>query len=266
MKTSILEQYGPFMKEMALKSGDVIRTNFQTPLDVAIKEDLTPVTKVDYYINSMVSKSVSTAYPDHGFLGEEGAGILTSNSHTWICDPLDGTRPYVDGIPLAVFSLSLIEENEVICSIIHDPFLNRTLYSAKDEGSWMDNKKMHVSNTKSLRGANIHTTWGDIESNYLSRVHNLRRLGSKLIKMDATVYAGMLTTMGNLDADIYTGDQTWDISAQLLSIKEAGGRVTNFRGEDLKPTGTIGGAVFSNGYIHDSILEVIHRKGTSTNE
>lgn len=252
--TSRLETYGPFMESVAQQSGAIIREGFHTPLQVAFKGDMTPVTRVDYDVNTLVAERIREAFPTHGFIGEESGG-MPMDERTWVCDPLDGTRPYVNGIPLAAFSLSLIEQGEPVCSIIHDPFINRSIFSAAGEGAWSGGRRLSVSSHRTLENADIHTSWGD--KGYGKRLNSMRRLGAKVIKVDATVYAGMLVAMGKLDADIFTGRDPWDIAAQALAIREAGGRTSTLTGDDLVITESMSGSIMSNGHIHDTLLELI---------
>lgn len=164
-------------------------------------------------------------------------------------------KPFINGIPLATFSLSLIEGDEVVCSIIHDPFVDRSLLSAKNEGAWMNGRRMHVSETKSLKNVDIHTSWGD--EGYAKRITLLRELGAKVIKMDASVYTGMLVTIGKLDADIFTGDKLWDVAAQSLAVSEAGGKATSLSGRQVTIAEYVDGLIISNGHLHDEILEIV---------
>lgn len=85
----------------------------------------------------------------------------------------------------------------------------------------------------------------------------LRALGAKVIKMDATIYVGMLVSMGKIDADIFTGDKIWDVAPQSLAVTEAGGKATTLDGAEITPEETINGLVISNGHLHDQILGII---------
>lgn len=252
--TNRLETYGPFMESVAQQSGAIIREGFHANLDVVFKDDLTPVTRVDYAVNTLVAERIREAFPTHGFIGEETGG-MPLGEQTWVCDPLDGTRPYINGIPLGAFSLALVENGEPVCSIIHDPFVNRSVFSASGEGAWSGGRKLQVSRHSTMENADIHTSWGD--KGYNKRLRSMRRMGAKVIKVDATVYAGMLVTMGKIEADLFTGQDPWDIAAQAIAVREAGGMVTTLSGERLAIAEKMEGSIMSNGYIHDNIVELV---------
>lgn len=249
-----LDKYGDFMEKTALRAAEVIRGGFNAPIDVTCKEDGTPVTPVDKVVDYMVLNSIRATFPDHDYIGEETGGEISSKP-LWICDPLDGTKAYINGIPLTAFSLSLIENGEVVTSIIHDPFIGRSVLAARGEGAWSDGRKLHVSDRHTLSGADVHISWGN--EGYLHRLSSLRKLGAKVIKMDATIYIGMLISMGKIDGDIFTGDSIWDITPQSLAVQEAGGIATTLDGDDISITKSVNGLIVSNGYLHDKLLTIV---------
>lgn len=254
MSTERLDTYGYFMHDIARHAGDIIRSGFDTSLDVTIKDDGTPVTLIDRDIDRMVLSGIQENFPGHGYLGEETGGD-TGAERFWVCDPLDGTKAYLSGIPLATFSLSLVEHGEIVCSIIHDPFMDRSLIAAKNEGTWMNGRQRKVSKQTSLKNADVHISWGD--AGYLRRLSSLRDLGARVIKMDATVYVGMLVSIGNVDADIFTGNNLWDIAPQTLAVTEAGGCATTLSGNPIPATEAVAGLIISNRYIHDQIVDIV---------
>lgn len=151
--------------------------------------------------------------------------------------------------------MSLIERGEIVTSIIHDPFTQRSALSAKNEGAWMNGQRLHVSERTSFNRADVNISWGD--EGYIKRLRSLRKLGAKVVKMDSDIYMGMLLSMGKIDADIFTGDKLWDIAPQTLAVTEAGGRATTLNGDTIRPMETIDGLILSNGHLHDKILEIV---------
>ncbi len=76
--------------------------------------------------------------------------------------------------------------------------------------------------------------------------------------MDATIYVGMLLSMGRIDGDIFTGNRLWDIAPQDLAVREAGGTATTLAGNPLPMTKNVDGLIISNGYIHGQLLDIVH--------
>ncbi len=249
-----LDQYGSFLQTTANKASELIRSSFDNPIEVSFKEDGTPVTAIDKAIDYMVLSSVQSTFPDYGYLGEETGGEVSSDRF-WVCDPLDGTNAYLNGIPLATYSLSLVEDKEIVISIIHDPFTDRSLLAAKGEGAWMNGRRLRVSKQQTLLAADVHMSWGD--EGYIHRLSSLRKLGAKVIKMDANIYVGMLIAMGKFDGDIFTGDSLWDIAPQSLAVREAGGVATTLDGNEIPVTKSVNGLILSNGYLHHKLIEIV---------
>lgn len=254
MNRDRLDTYGPFMMNTAYKAGEIIRAGFDKEYDIAIKADDTPVTPIDKTIDFLVANTIQETFPDDAYLGEETGGNVT-NDRFWVCDPLDGTKAYIAGFPLAAFSLSLIEEGEIVSSVIHDPFTHRMLLAAKGEGAWLNGKQTQVSDKRSLDKADVNISWGD--EGYLHRLSSLRKMGAKVMKVDATIYVGMLLSSGRLEGDIFTGAKLWDIAPQSLAVREAGGIATTLNGDPVPMTENGQGLIISNGYIHEDLLTIV---------
>ena len=75
--------------------------------------------------------------------------------------------------------------------------------------------------------------------------------------MDATVYVGMLVSIGNVDADIFTGNNLWDIAPQTLAVTEAGGCATTLSGNPIPATEAVACLIISNRDIHDQIVDIV---------
>ena len=79
----------------------------------------------------------------------------------------------------------------------------------------------------------------------------------RILKLGSTVYGGMLVAIGELLALITRGDKPWDVAALDILVREAGGRVTDLKGNPLRCDRPIFGAVISNALVHDRLLELI---------
>jgi len=95
--------YKDFAVEFAYKAGNISKTNFLEAKNIEYKADNTMVTDTDKAINTLLIQEVQKLFPDHSIQGEEESFIKSNSTFTWICDPVDGTHPFVNTIPVFTF-------------------------------------------------------------------------------------------------------------------------------------------------------------------
>src|ERR1700722_2177012 len=110
---------------LAKQAGSIIRENFGKNHVIELKADQSPVTEVDKQINTLVANTLRDAFPADGLLGEEGNTGSGAEQYQWICDPLDGTKPFILGLPNSVFMLGLSEGGNILLSVVYDPYNDR---------------------------------------------------------------------------------------------------------------------------------------------
>jgi len=221
-------------------------------LNIEKKGDRSPVTEVDKRCEECIREIIQNAFPDDGFLGEESGATESSNARRWIVDPLDGTRPYIRGIPTYSVLIALEEGGIPTIGVIHLPAMGITCYASKGGGAFIDGEKIGVSKTDKLSDA-MGSALGIIEyaDKPLGRglLDFMRSLDYVYGFMDAFSY--VLLASGKIDACISLFDQPWDSAAAACIITEAGGKFSSITGE---PTVHSGSFVVTNGILHDKVL------------
>lgn len=243
--------------EAAQKGGEVLKAHFQTALQRRLKEDATIVTEADEEAERAILAVIRGKYPDHNFLGEEGGELEAGSEYSWIIDPLDGTRNFVNGIPLFAISIALVRGNEHIASVIYNPLTEELFSAQKEQGSYCNGHKFSVSKQDAKSGMiTIGTssakeskeTAAKLFSNALRYVGAVRYLGSSVLELAYLARGG---TEGFLNA----GTKKWDYAAGTLLVLEAGGQITDFEGNpwDLSKDYFVA----SNGVIHPQLLQLV---------
>lgn len=216
------------------------------------KADDSPVTEVDRRCERLIVEKLASAFPADGVLGEEGDAREGSSGRTWIIDPLDGTRPYLRGIPTYSVLLALEENDEPVVGVIHLSEMNVVCWARKGGGAFCNGEAIHVSGTASLEAATC-SALGHVERAGEERGRRLldlmRRWDYAYGFMDAYTYA--CVAMGKLDACVNLLDRAWDCAPAACIVTEAGGRYSDLDGKRTVHSGSI---VVSNGALHDSIL------------
>jgi len=220
-----------------------------------IKADGSPVTTVDRECETLIREGLRSAFPEDGILGEEGGMQEGPSGRTWIVDPLDGTRPFIRGIPTYSCLIALEAVGEPVVGVIHLPALKETCWASSGGGAFQNDRPLRVSNTRTLSEA---------MGSGLGQVERLDTpIGKQLLAtmhacdyaygfMDNYTYA--CVAAGRLDFCINLLDKVWDCAAAACIVSEAGGAYSDINGNKTIHGGSI---IVSNGFLHEAILAAL---------
>ena len=206
-------------------------------LQVSLKGPGDFVTASDKKVEKILIDELQKARPNYSILSEEIGKINNDESFKWIIDPIDGTANFLHGIPHFAISIGLEHDGEIICGIIYDPIKDDMFVAEKGNGSYLNNQRIRVSSRSKLENCIIFTGGPKIGvknrelflkeyNNVSSKVPTtIRKLGSASLDM-AYVAAGRCDGFWQRNLNY------WDIAAGIILIKEAGGFVTDFIGND----------------------------------
>jgi histidinol-phosphatase len=236
----------------AKEAGALLLKYAQRIPPVKLKQDRSPVTKADRASEGLIRRRLLSVFPRDGFLGEESVRLAGKSGRTWIVDPLDGTRPFLRGIPTWSVLIALEVAGGPVLGVIHLPAFKMTCWASRGSGAFLNGKRIHVSTTSSLKKA-TGTALGFVEKAGRPEGHDLLSLMRSWDYaygfMDAFSY--VCVAGGRLDIAVNLLDKPWDCAAAACIVREAGGAFTDIRG---KPTVYGGSAVLSNGQLHASAL------------
>jgi len=229
-------------------------------LQVSIKGPGDFVTASDKKVEKILIDELQKARPNYSILSEEIGKINNDESSKWIIDPIDGTANFLHGIPHFAISIGLEQDGEIICGIIYDPIKDEMFIAEKGNGAYLNNQRIRVSSRSNLKNCIIFTGGPKKESqnielslkeynNFSSKVLiPIRKLGSAALDM-AYVAAGRCDGFWQRNLNY------WDIAAGIILVKESGGFVTDFRGENKYiENKTI---LVTNSKINNEMIEVL---------
>lgn len=253
MQTDFLD----FAIRLAKKSGEIIRANFHLGMKREWKSDDTPLTATDKDINQIVIETIEKSFPSHSVLSEEGSNIKKSE-YTWVCDPIDGTLPFSHGYPTSVFALALTKRGKSILGVIYDPYMDRLLVAQEGKGAYLNSNKVQVSSVSKIQHAVLDM---EIRNGPFYGVSFLSPLVIKqncyAKSLGSMSYASMLVAAGEFAAMVGGSENPWDGAAVKIIVEEAGGKVTNLFGENQEYNKPIKGVIASNGFLHDTLIDLI---------
>ena len=206
-------------------------------LQVSIKGPGDFVTNCDKKVEKILIDEFLKARPNYSILSEEIGEINNDDSFKWIIDPIDGTSNFFHGVPHFAISVGLEYNKEIVCGIIYDPIKDEMFTAEKGNGSYLNNQRMRVSARSKLEDCMIFTGGPKREAKnkelalkeyykFSTKVLTpIRKLGSASLDM-AYVAAGRCDGFWQRNLNY------WDIAAGIILVKEAGGFVTDFQGEN----------------------------------
>ena len=237
------------------------RLNFkQSAVEYKGTNDL--VSYVDKTAEKILVDKLVLLIPEAGFITEENTLSINDKDYCWIIDPLDGTTNFIHGLNCYCVSVALMYKNELVLGVVHEVVSDECFYAWKDGGAYCNNNKIKVSSIEELNQSLVatgfpYTNYSRMEAymrvfDYCMRnTHGLRRLGSAAMDL---VYVAA----GRMDAFYEYGLNAWDIAAGCIILKEAGGEVSDFSGEENCLFGRE--ILATNKKIHQSFLTVISKE------
>jgi inositol-phosphate phosphatase/L-galactose 1-phosphate phosphatase/histidinol-phosphatase len=231
--TDDLSAYIALANRLADASGAISRRYFRTRLDVDDKDDQSPVTRADREAEAEMRTLIAKAYPDHGVIGEEHGVTNPGASHTWVLDPIDGTKSFITGRPMFGALIALCRDGKPIVGIIDCPAAGERWVGAAGRPSTHQGQTITTRACPSLDKAALFCTsphmfkGGDFE-----RFERVRK-AVKLPLYGGDCYAYGLLASGFADLVIEASLKPYDYMAIIPVVEGAGGYMSDWHGQPL---------------------------------
>ena len=206
-------------------------------LQVSLKGPGDFVTASDKKVEKILINELQKARPSYSILSEEIGQINNDKSFKWIIDPIDGTANFLHGIPHFAISIGLEHDDEIICGIVYDPIKDEMFVAEKGNGSYLNNQRMRVSSRSKLKDCIVFTGGPRLDSkNKELALEEYKKFSSKVLipirKLGSASLDMAYVAAGRCDGFWQRNLNYWDIAAGIILVKEAGGFVTDFEGEN----------------------------------
>ncbi|MEJ5902187.1 inositol monophosphatase family protein [Ochrobactrum teleogrylli] len=212
--------------------------NNREALTIEFKRDPQDVVSIaDREVEQLIRTLVSEKFPEDGFLGEEYGLNDGSSGFTWVVDPIDGTSPFVNGMPNWCVSIAVLKDGEPVIGVIKAPCFDELYASAKGLGATLNSKKLALDSTKTLQNA----VTGIGANNYVTPqtvakiVENLLEAGGTFIRNGSGALMIAYVAAGRLVGYYEPYMHAWDCMAGFCLVREAGGYTHPFpvNGENI---------------------------------
>lgn len=228
-----------FALEITEQAAELILQHYQSQtLGIESKADDSPVTVADKGAERLIRDALGAKFPDDGILGEEFDDVASSNGYRWILDPIDGTKPFIYGVPLFGTLVGIEFKGRMVAGVCRLPALNEVMYAVEGQGAWWkigdaEPTRAKVSNATDLAQARLMFTEptsdircgrGEVLPKLLHQVRIARGWGD--------CYGHMLVATGRADIAVDPQMSAWDIAALIPIVREAGGSCTDWKGDE----------------------------------
>lgn len=218
------------------------------------------VTKADIEAERAIVNEIQKEFPNHHFLAEEEHSRTLQSEHLWVIDPLDGTNNFAHGIPHFAVSVAYYRQGNAECGVILNPTTGDLFTTQRGQGSYWNANPVSVNKHSSLentmiavgfyydRGAMMKATLNAVEALFHKKIHGIRRFGTAALDL---VQVGLGRFGGYFEYEL----SPWDFAAARLFVEEAGGTVTDCKGDHLPLAKS--SVLATNSALHSEILEIV---------
>ena len=192
------------------------------------------ITDVDIAIQACLVERIRASFPDDGIVAEEGLAIDPEvREFVWVVDPLDGTNNFALGIPCFAVSIGILRQGMPYAGVVHDPSTGFTCSAMRGHGAMVAGLTLRLAARPVTAASNVAVRAPlDPELTLVTigwlRRYKLRGFGSVALHL---AYAAM----GALDVVLDHKATLWDLAAGAALLLEAGGTITDPRGQPLFP-------------------------------
>lgn len=231
--------YTDFITKSLTDTAKIANEQFGKVGSTVKKDDYNQVlTETDKAIGALLIKRINSAFPDYNIIDEEAGVIDHGSRFTWVNDPIDGTSNFAAGTPLYGTMIGLLEGSTPIAAGICLPFFNEIYTAERGKGAYFQGKRLSVTPEKDLvnvlvsYGVDGHRDNPDITKKESSLLANII-LKCRNVRMSNSVFDIIMVAKGAYGAWITQTSKIWDNIAPHLIIEEAGGKYTDFFGNQM---------------------------------
>ena len=232
----------PALIDLALNladtSGPVILDYFRANPTIERKDDASPVTRADREAETVLRQRLAAEVPEHGIFGEEYGNERLEAEYVWVLDPIDGTRSFINGIPLFGTLIALTRNGAPVLGVIDHPALGERWLGVAGAptlhwGRGDDGAPVHVRACDGLDQALLCTTSPEMFSSGEMVRYRRVQAAVRYARFGTDCYAYAMVASGQTDLVVEAGMKPFDYLALAVVVTGAGGAITDWQGAPL---------------------------------
>jgi len=219
-----------------------------------------PVTEADIAVNDYLEKTLQSARPDYGWLSEETRDDASrlGAKRSFVVDPIDGTRAFIDGKPHFTICLAVIENGEAVAGVVYNPILDEMFEARRGGGARLDGAAIKPSGRTAIAGCSV-----------IGYPRKFKRLGWPDMRVsirNSVAYRIVMVATGLRDATVvFTPKSDWDLAAADIIAREAGAVISDIDGKAFhyaKDGVKENGVICAGPILHALLLKQVKAAGT----
>jgi histidinol-phosphatase len=239
-----------FANEVADRAAEIAMSFYLGTFEVRQKADRTPVTEADLAIESAFREMVAGRFPGDAVIGEE-EGRGTPAEREWVIDPIDGTKNFADGVPVWATLIALHVNGRGVVGVAAAPAMHERYEAREGGGAYWNETPIHVSDRPLGDALFVYSSvdewiFGNRRGSFEGLLRDTRRN-----RGFGDFWGHMLVARGVADIMVEPELNIWDWAGPAVIIREAGGRMTTFDGDEMTDGCS---ALTTNGLLHDEVV------------
>jgi myo-inositol-1(or 4)-monophosphatase len=223
-------------REIGARAGALARVYWQSRDQLRIESKASAqdiVSEADRAVEQQIRAEVARDFPDDGFLGEEFGETPGSSGFTWVIDPIDGTSPYLHGMPNWCVAICVLRDGAPVIGVIAVPTHGEDFAAVVGGGALLNGAPLRIPGEVTIENAT--TGVGASQHSEPARtaeiVRDLTAAGGVMFNNGSGALMLAYVAAGRLAGVVSEYMYAWDCLAGLLIIREAGGRAAAFRAD-----------------------------------
>ena len=247
-----------FANQLADASGQVIKGYFRRRFDIEHKADDSPVTEADRAAERALRELIGQRFPEHGIYGEE-YGQAMGERYTWVLDPIDGTKSFINGMPTFGTLIALLDGELPILGIIDAPALNERWVAVPGQPTRYNGEACQIARqpSPSLSQASMLSTSIDMFQGAQREKYEALSQAVRVRRFGGDCYAYGLLALGFVDLVVEATMAPYDYLALAPVVTQAGGNISDWQGQPLGLNGEGTVVAAATAELHGAAVAVL---------
>ncbi|GAB5507115.1 MAG: 3'(2'),5'-bisphosphate nucleotidase CysQ [Rhizobiaceae bacterium] len=218
------------IRAAAAEAGRIALRYFRKDPEVWMKGGTSPVSEADIAVDRFLRKTLGEERPSYGWLSEETVDTADRLSalRTFVVDPIDGTRAFVDGRDVWCVSIAVVENGRPLCGVLDCPARDEVYEASKDGAALKNSKPIKVRKPSGV----------PVVAGPRPLIRELERAFPAPFKhhpyVPSLAYRIAMLAEGLIDGSfVKANSHDWDLAAADLILEQAGGRICDVQGHDI---------------------------------
>lgn len=229
---------------IASEGGELAMSYFTARDTLIVEDKVNPqdmVSQADREVELFLRNRIAEAFPDDGILGEEGGESGGTSGFTWVLDPIDGTAPFLAGLPHWCVVVAVLRGDETVAGVIAQPMAAEVFSARLGQGTWLKGARAHVGADMTLTNCNVGMgiSHRSPQAPFVQAIGDVLAAGGMFYRNGSGAVMLASVAVGRLGGYFEPHMNPWDCLAGLLMVREAGGHTLPF------PPGPNGGIVLA---------------------